>query len=132
MTEVSGQSASARALRWRQVLLGGALLLAVCTAQARDLGIGYVFAPDDERYESKRLERSFPGHPLGRPRAGIEVAIEESAFQLSSASLKVTLQDVPLESAAQARTQMLALAKKGVRHFVLDLPGPMVAELGKS
>ena len=109
-------------------LLGAASL----TAVARDLTIGMVFSTDDARYESKRLEKSYPGHPLGRPRSGAEVALAESEFQLSSASLKVALRDVAVDDVATARTQILALAQKGVRHFLLDLPGADVAELTKS
>jgi ABC transporter substrate binding protein (PQQ-dependent alcohol dehydrogenase system) len=113
-------------------LLACALLASAgLAAQARELTIGVVYAPDDARYESKRLERSFPGQPLGRPKAGAEVAIAESSFQLASADLKIVLQDVALDDMQQAKTQMLALAQKGVRHFLLDLPGPVVAELSK-
>ncbi len=116
---------------WRALactLLGAASL----AAAARDLTIGVVFVPDDARYDTKRLEKSYPGQPLGRPRTGAEVAIAESEFQLSSASLKVTLRDVAADDVAAARTQILALAQKGVRHFLLDLPGADVAELSKS
>ena len=109
-------------------LLAGASL----AAQARDLTIGVVTAPDDARYASKRLEKSFPGQPLGRPKAGAEVAIAESEFQLAHAGIKIALQDVALENVQQAKTRILAMAQKGVRHFLLDLPGPAVAELSKS
>ena len=116
---------------WR--VLACAVLGAVSlAAAARDLTIGIVSAPDDARYESKRLEKYYPGQPLGRPRAAVEVALAESSFQLASAKLKIVLQDVPFEDAASARTQILAMAQKGVRHFLLDLPGADVAELSKS
>lgn len=114
-------------------LIAFALLGSVCVAaQARDLTIGVVYAPDDARYEAKRLEKSYPGHPLGRPKAGAELAIVESSFQLDSARLKIVLQDVPLDSVQQARAQIVALAQKGVKHFLLDLPGATAAELSKS
>lgn len=103
-----------------------------CIAQARDLTIGLVFSPDDARYTSKRLEKSYPGHPIGRPKAGAELAIAESSFQLSNAGLQIALQDVPFESLQQAQTKIVAMAKKGVRHFLLDLPGADVAQLSRS
>lgn len=118
--------------RWRVLLTCALLACGSCAAQARDLTIGVVYAPDDARYASKRLEKSFPGHPLGRPKAGAEVAIAESEFQLATAGLKIALQEVPLDTVQQARTQILAMAQKGVRHFLLDLPGAAVAELSKS
>jgi ABC transporter substrate binding protein (PQQ-dependent alcohol dehydrogenase system) len=117
---------------WRKWLLGAALASACFAAQARELTIGVVYAPDDARYESKRLEKSYPGHPLGRPKAGAEVAIAESEFQLGNAGLKIALQDVPLDGVAQARAQIIALAQKGVRHFLLDLPGAVAAELSQA
>ncbi|MEI7535932.1 MAG: ABC transporter substrate-binding protein [Comamonadaceae bacterium] len=116
---------------WRA--LACALLGAVSFAAAsRDLTIGVVYAPEDARYEAKRLEKSYPGQPLGRPRAGAEVALAESGFQLAGASLKIVLQEVPFENVATTRTQIQALVQKGVRHFLLDLPGADVAELSRS
>ena len=116
---------------WRALACAvlGAVSLA---AAARDLTIGIVAAPDDARYESKRLEKYYPGQPLGRPRSGAEVALAESSFQLSNGKLKIVLQDVPFEDAASARKQILAMAQKGVRHFLLDLPGADLAELSKA
>ncbi len=116
----------------KPLLLCTLLLATSFASAARDLTIGVVYAPEDTRYESKRLEKSYPGQALGRPRAGAEVALAESSFQLSSASLKITLQDVPFDDAATARTQILAMSQKGVRHFLLDLPGADAAELSKS
>ena len=116
---------------WRA--LACALLGTVSFAAAsRELTIGVVYAPEDARYEAKRLEKSYPGQPLGRPRAGAEVALAESGFQLAGASLKIVLQEVPFENVATTRTQIQAMVQKGVRHFLLDLPGADVAELSKS
>lgn len=117
---------------WRNWLVCAALLGASFAVQARELTIGFVYDPNDARYESKRLEKSYPGQPLGRPRAGAEVAIAESAFQLANAGMKIALQDVPIENIAQGRAQILALAQKGVKHFLLDLPGAALAELSKA
>ncbi|MFH1043967.1 MAG: ABC transporter substrate-binding protein [Pseudomonadota bacterium] len=118
--------------RWRKLLVCAALASASFAVQARELTIGVVYVPDDPSYESKRLEKSYPGHPLGRPKAGAEVAIAQSSFQLAKGGLKIALQDVPLDDVQQARAQILALAQKGVRHFLLDLPGATAVELSKA
>ncbi|HYD63392.1 MAG TPA: ABC transporter substrate-binding protein [Noviherbaspirillum sp.] len=102
------------------------------SAHGRDLKIGIVFDPDDPRYDSKRLEKLYPGQALGRPKAGAELALAESGFQLEQAKLRIMLEDVPAGSARDARAQIEALAKKGVTHFLADLPGPALAELAKS
>ncbi len=133
MTDLGKDSCSFSARNRGVALLACAMLAtASFAAAARDLTIGVVYAPDDPRYETKRLERSFPGHPLGRPRVGAEVALAESSFQLSGASLRVALQDVPFDDTAAAKTRILAMVQKGVRHFLLDLPGPDIADLSKA
>jgi ABC transporter substrate binding protein (PQQ-dependent alcohol dehydrogenase system) len=129
MTEPTIDSASGR---WRKLLVCAALASASFAVQARELTIGVVYVADDARYESKRLEKGYPGQPLGRPKAGAEVAIAESGFQLANAGLKIAVQDVPLDNLQQARAQIIAMAQKGVRHFLLDLPAAAVAELSKA
>lgn len=118
-------------IRLLLVLAYMAVAFASGTAVARELKIGVVFDPADERYDRKRLEKLYPGHPHGRPKAGAQVAIAESEFQLAQAKLQVSLLDVEADSVQAARAQIDALAKKGVRHFLLDLPGTAVGELGQ-
>jgi ABC transporter substrate binding protein (PQQ-dependent alcohol dehydrogenase system) len=115
--------------RWLKALICVLLAGASCIVQARELQIVVVSDPDDPRYESRRLEKNYPGHPHGRPKAGAELAIAESNFQLEQANLKVTLQEIAADNVQEAKTQMESLAKKGVKHFLLDLPGATVAEL---
>lgn len=105
---------------------------AEAATQLRNVSIGMVFMPDDPRYAAKQLEKSYPGHPLGRPKAGAETAIAESAFQLDSANIKVVLQDVPLDDLQQAHAQIAAMEKRGTRYFLLDLPGAAVAALSRA
>jgi ABC transporter substrate binding protein (PQQ-dependent alcohol dehydrogenase system) len=117
---------------WLKAIACVFLVYANFVAQAAELKIGVVLDPNDARYESRRLEKNYPGHPLGRPHAGAELAIAESEFQLEQANLKVTLQEIPASSLQEAQTQITALAKQGIRHFLLDLPGATVAQLAKS
>ncbi|MFC7517632.1 ABC transporter substrate-binding protein [Herbaspirillum sp. GCM10030257] len=120
------------AFRTLRLAVSLTLLGLACTVQARDLKIGIVFDPADPRYESKRLDKLYPGQAMGRPKAGAELAIAESAFQLEQANLRVMLEEVPAASARDARAQIEALAKKGVRHFLADLPGSSLTELSKT
>lgn len=111
------------------------LLLAsavVAAAPARELKIGVVFDPDDGRYDARRLEKSYPGQPLGRPVEGARVAIAESRFSLEQAGLNVTLMDVEASGIEDAESRIDELAKQGVRHFLLDLPGAAVENLGQA
>jgi ABC transporter substrate binding protein (PQQ-dependent alcohol dehydrogenase system) len=118
------------AARWPRALACAALLLGCLhPAQARDMKIGLIFDPDDARYDAKRLEKNYPGQPLGRPKAGAEIALAESDFQLGQAKLNITVQELPAENIAAAKAQIEAQAKKGVQYFLLDMPGPAIAEL---
>jgi len=132
MTETAPSRRLDRWRRWALSALAGTVMAGTAfSASARDLTIGVVYMPDDSRFDVKRLEKSYPGQPLGRPRAGAEVAIQESTFQLTHAGLKVTLLDAPMDNVMEGRKQVMALVQKGVRHFLLDLPGPTVAELSQ-
>jgi ABC transporter substrate binding protein (PQQ-dependent alcohol dehydrogenase system) len=115
-----------------KTLLAGLLLCAAHAPYARELTIGVVFDPADARYDPRRLEKSYPGQPLGRPRAGAELAIAESEFTLAQSDLQVRLEDVAADSIEDAHSKIDALAKKGVRHFLLDLPGAEVEVLSKA
>jgi ABC transporter substrate binding protein (PQQ-dependent alcohol dehydrogenase system) len=119
-------------IRWLRSFFYGLLVCASCVVQARELQIVVVSDPDDPRYESRRLEKHYPSHPHGRPEAGAELAIAESNFQLEEAGLEVTLQEIAVDNVQEAQTQMEALAKEGVKHFLLDMPGATIAELAKA
>jgi ABC transporter substrate binding protein (PQQ-dependent alcohol dehydrogenase system) len=112
--------------------LAGVIGCMSVTLQARELGIGVVFDPEDARYDAKHLEKNYPGQPLGRPKAGAALAIAESEFSLAQANVQISLVDVAIDSVDDAHAKIEALAKKGVRHFLLDLPGPAVEGVSKA
>jgi ABC transporter substrate binding protein (PQQ-dependent alcohol dehydrogenase system) len=119
---------------WRAAIgctLAGALAVPA-VIQARELTIGVVFDPGDVRYDTKRLEKNYPGQPLGRPRAGAALAIAESEFTLAQADLRVALEDVAAQDVEDAQAKIDALVKRGVRHFLLDLPGAAIEQLSRA
>jgi ABC transporter substrate binding protein (PQQ-dependent alcohol dehydrogenase system) len=132
MTELNKGNKQSMGARLRCAAFACVLAGASFALDARELKIGVVFDPEDARYDSKRLEKSYPGQPLGRPKAGAELAIAESEFTLAQEDVTVTLEDVEVASVEDAHTKIDALAKKGVRHFLLDLPGGAMEELSKA
>jgi ABC transporter substrate binding protein (PQQ-dependent alcohol dehydrogenase system) len=97
-------------------------LLLAATAQAATLRIALVQRADDERYDDKRLELRYPGHPGGRLGDAVEVALKESQFQLEAAKLDVKFDVLDASSAEDAKAQLAKLEKDGAAAVLLDLP----------
>ena len=100
------------------VLLGGAGL----AAHAASWTVAVVSLASDDRYEPRRLERGYPGHPLGRPLEAARLAAEEAAIELEVAGHKLQVKEAVAVN-AQALPQLLAELKSAkVSHVLLDLP----------
>ena len=50
----------------------------------------------DARHANRRMERGYPGHPQGRALQGVQVALEEAAFELDTAGIALGVRDVVL------------------------------------
>ncbi|ESJ21526.1 hypothetical protein B551_0208935 [Cupriavidus sp. HPC(L)] len=115
-----------RLARLRALAGACALLAGIATASAAELRIGVVSLADDPRYEPKRLEQRYPGHPEGRPFDGMRVAAAESRLALEAAGLTLKLEAAEARDAQAAAQAAAALARQGVRYIVLDLPADAV------
>jgi ABC transporter substrate binding protein (PQQ-dependent alcohol dehydrogenase system) len=113
-------------LRPLGVLCAGACGL-VTAAQAATLHLALVQRADDERYEQRRVELQYAGHPGGPLGDAIEAALKESQFQLEAARLEVKLDTVDASSADDAKAQLARLEKDGVAAVLLDLPSAWVS-----
>ncbi len=103
-------------------LLGATFLLGAGCVQAATLTIGVISRADDERLDPKRVELAYPGEPGGSLRAGIDVALAESQFELDVAKLTVKVDAVEVKSAEEARAQAARLEKAGAAVAIVDLP----------
>ncbi|WP_315904310.1 ABC transporter substrate-binding protein [Cupriavidus gilardii] len=111
------------------VLLAGIATATATAAQpaaASELRIGVISLADDPRYEPRRLEQRYPGHPEGRPFDGMRVAAAESRLALEAAGLTLKLEAAEARDAQAAAQAAAALARQGVRYIVLDLPADAV------
>lgn len=115
-----------RLARLRALAGACALLAGIATASAAELRIGVVSLADDPRYEPRRLEQRYPGHPEGRPFDGMRVAAAESRLALEAAGLTLKLEAAEARDAQAAAQAAAALARQGVRYIVLDLPADAV------
>lgn len=107
--------------------LAAALALAAQCAAAATLTIGVVGRADDERLEPRRVELAYLGHPGGPIVQAVKVAIDESAFELEAAGLKVDIAAADAKDAADARAQLARLQQAGAAAIVLDLPADWIA-----
>jgi ABC transporter substrate binding protein (PQQ-dependent alcohol dehydrogenase system) len=77
---------------------------------------------DDRRLERSRLERAYLGHPGGPMSDGLEVALEETKFELEAAGAEVALASAPAASLEGARAAAVAAEKGGAAVLLTDLP----------
>jgi ABC transporter substrate binding protein (PQQ-dependent alcohol dehydrogenase system) len=82
---------------------------------------------DDERLEPRRVEQAYPGQPGGTLEAAVNLAVDESRFELDAAKLTVKVDVKTARDAADAKAQVAALAKAGAAAAVLDLPAGWIA-----
>jgi ABC transporter substrate binding protein (PQQ-dependent alcohol dehydrogenase system) len=77
---------------------------------------------DDARLERSRIERMYLGHPGGPAGDGIEVAIDESRFELDAAGVELEVTAKAAATIDAARAAALAAEKAGAAVLLTDLP----------
>ena len=112
--------------------LFAALSFATPAEAATTVRIAHLEIEPDARYDETKLFFRGLAQPLGRPYAGAEVALREARFVGQAIGV-----DFALERVAGADAQALVAAierlhKDGVRHFLIDAAGPVVAEVSKA
>lgn len=109
----------------RQRLTLWALLCLACVqpwARAATLTIGVLGVDDDPRYQARRLEHNYPGHPSGRPLDAAAVAVEESVPELEAAGHKLLVKSFMAANSAELPKAMAQMKAAKVQHVLLDLP----------
>lgn len=76
----------------------------------------------DARYANRRMERGYPGHPQGRALKGVQLALDEAAFELDTAGVALTVRDVVLPDMTALPKALADLKAAKVQHLVADLP----------
>jgi ABC transporter substrate binding protein (PQQ-dependent alcohol dehydrogenase system) len=102
-----------------------ALALAL-SASAATLTLGVVQRADDERLEARRVALAYPGHPGGSLLPAVEMAVNESRFELDAAKLRVVVEARTARSADDSKALLQQLARAGAAGAVLDLPGAWI------
>ncbi|SCK11600.1 ABC transporter, substrate binding protein, PQQ-dependent alcohol dehydrogenase system [Variovorax sp. HW608] len=111
----------------RRLAMMLAFALAGAAAGAATLTIGIVQRADDDRLEPARVALAYPGHPGGRARDAVDMAIDESRFELEAAGLRVNVGVRDAASADDASARLRELDKSGAAAALLDLPAAWIA-----
>jgi ABC transporter substrate binding protein (PQQ-dependent alcohol dehydrogenase system) len=91
-------------------------------ASAATLTVGVLGLEDDARYQPRRLERAYPGHPGGRALEGAALAVDESAPEVEAVGHKLVVKNFLAASAADLPKAIAQLKAAKVQYVLLDLP----------
>jgi ABC transporter substrate binding protein (PQQ-dependent alcohol dehydrogenase system) len=99
-----------------------ALSAALLPASAATLRAMVIMPADDARLERTRVERAYLGHPGGPARDGVQLALDESRFELEAAGTSVALEPLLVASLEAARAAAQQAEKSGTTVLLTDLP----------
>ncbi len=116
----------------RLVLAVAALALLAPAGWAATLKIAYLEIENDARYDEARMYFRNLMQPSGQPFSGAEVAVRESAFTGKAIGVDFALERVKRPDSKGLLESILKLHKEGVRIFLIDATGPVVAEVAKA
>lgn len=108
------------------------LALASSVAAATTVRIVHLELDPDGRYDETRLFFRGLAQPLGRPFAGAEVALREARFVGQAIGVEFALERAAGADAKALIATVERLHKEGVRFFLIDAPGALVAEVSKA
>jgi ABC transporter substrate binding protein (PQQ-dependent alcohol dehydrogenase system) len=103
-------------------MLAFASLAPATPMRAATLKATLIAPADDARFERSRVERAYLGHPGGPASDGLEVAIDESQFELDAAQSAVALTRQSAATIDAARAAAQAAEKAGAAVLLTDLP----------
>ena len=113
-------------------LVGLLVALTVPAWAATTVRIAHLELDTDARYDETRLFFRGLAQPLGRPFPGAEVALREARFVGQAIGAAFALERVAGADAQALVAAVDRLHKEGVRFFLIDAPGAVVADVSKA
>ena len=110
-------------------LAASLLFFALVAGAAEVVRFGYLELNEDSRYDERKAFFRTLSRPLGAPFAGAEVALRESRFVGQAIGVSFDLVRARGADAPALLAELEKLHAEGVRHFLIDAPGKVVAEL---
>jgi ABC transporter substrate binding protein (PQQ-dependent alcohol dehydrogenase system) len=119
MTVAAAPAARRARLRFTRL---ASLLVAAAAAGTFAVPHAHAAPEDDARLERSRVERAYLGHTTGVLSDAVEMALEDSQFELESAGGAVALSQKGVASLEAARSAAVAAEKAGATVLLTDLP----------
>ena len=113
-------------------LVASLLLFALVAGAAEVVRFGYLELNEDPRYDERKAFFRTLSRPLGAPFAGAEVALRESRFVGQAIGVSFDLVRARGADAPALLAELEKLHAEGVRHFLIDAPGKVLAELASA
>ncbi len=110
-------------------LAASLLFFALAAGAAEVIRFGYLELADDPRYDERKAFFRTLSRPFGAPFAGAEVALREARFVGQAIGVSFDLVRARGADAPALLAELEKLHAEGVRHFLIDAPGKVVAEL---
>ena len=110
-------------------LAASLLFFALAAGAAEVIRFGYLELADDPRYDERKAFFRTLSRPLGAPFAGAEVALREARFVGQAIGVSFELVRARGADARALVAELDKLHAEGVRHFLIDAPGKVVAEV---
>ena len=111
------------------VVAASLLFFALVAGAAEVIRFGYLELNKDPRYDEKKTFFRTLSRPLGSPFAGAEVALREVRFVGQALGVSFDLVRARGADAAALTAELDKLHAEGVRYFLIDAPGKVVAEV---
>lgn len=90
--------------------------------------VAVVWLDDDPRYETRRMERGYPGHPKGPLLHAAQLGANDSEVGLRAAGQQLQVRNATARDANDLPRLLQQLRKDKVTYWVLDLPASLVAQ----
>jgi len=104
-------------------------LTAVPAAQAGTHTVALVSLQDDARYQGRRLERGYPGHPAGRLLHAVQLGAADAEVGLRAAGQSIKVVEASAGSAADLGKLLQQLKTDRVAYWVVDVPEAQWAQV---
>lgn len=110
-------------------LAASMLLFALAVGAAEVIRFGYLELNKDARYDERKAFYRTLSRPFGPPFAGAEVALREARFVGQALGVSFDLVRARGADASALVAELDKLHAEGVRYFLIDAPGKVVAEV---